>query len=59
MIYQCKCGTIKTGQPWRCSGTAAWICERCSPAKRGREAMEAAREANGGKFHKLSEDMAV
>jgi hypothetical protein len=55
MIFRCNCGALKTGQPYRCNTAREWICEQCSPAKRGREAMEAARQANGGRYHKYSE----
>lgn len=55
MIFRCKCGAFKTGQPWRSSGTAPWLCEKCAPGKRSQEAMRGAREANGGKYHAFSE----
>lgn len=55
MIFRCKCGALKTAQPYRCAGEKTWICERCAPAKRSRDAMQEARDANGGRYHKYAE----
>lgn len=51
MIFRCACGALKNGQPFRSSGVMPWICEKCSPAKRSREATRAAQEANGGRCY--------
>lgn len=55
MIFKCKCGSIKTGQPFRASGESPWMCEKCTPAKRSREAGEAAHVANGRRAYPLQE----
>lgn len=55
MIFRCKCGAMKTGQPWRASGQMEWICEKCSTGKQGREGLARAKAENGGKFHRYSE----
>ena len=50
-ILRCKCGTLKAGQPYRASGEQPWECPKCAPAKKSREAGEAARQANGGRSY--------
>ena len=30
MIYLCKCGARKSGQPYKSAVTKDWICEKCS-----------------------------
>jgi hypothetical protein len=30
MIYLCKCGARKSGQPYKSAVTKAWICEKCA-----------------------------
>jgi hypothetical protein len=55
MIFKCKCGSIKTGQPYRASGESPWLCEKCSPAKRSKEAGDAAMRANGGRGYPSKE----
>lgn len=41
-IFRCKCGAIKTAQPYRASGEYPFECPRCAPAKKSREAGDAA-----------------
>jgi hypothetical protein len=30
MIYQCRCGKIKSGQPHKASGVRDWVCNACA-----------------------------
>lgn len=45
MIFRCKCGALKTGQPFRSAGEVDWTCPRCTPGKPSKEGSDSARMA--------------
>lgn len=29
MLFRCKCGRTKAGQPWKATGVKPWVCDAC------------------------------